>query len=98
MSPCVETGDRAGDGLGMTDPRPSVTRLQRDIDRVDAAQNKHEAECALRYGQLNDKLDSFKETLDSNNRRSGRVEIAAWGLLVSILTILIGMWLRGEIA
>lgn len=76
-------------------PAPSAAHLQREIDRVEAAQDKHEAECALRYGNIDDKLTTFKETLDSAHRRSGRIEFAAWGVLVSVLTLLMGLWLRG---
>lgn len=82
----------------MTTRPPSAAGLQREIDRVDAKVNVHEAECALRYGQLNEKLDAFKETLDSNHRRSGRVELAAWGVLISVVTILFGMVMRGGVA
>lgn len=45
----------------MPDSRPSMARLQRDIDRVDAAQDKHEAECALRYGELNASIRDLKD-------------------------------------
>lgn len=76
---------------------PSMAGLQREVDRVDAKVNQHEAECALRYGNINDKLDAFKETLDSNHRRSGRVELAAWSLLVSVLLLLLGIMAKGGI-
>jgi hypothetical protein len=59
--------------------------------------NLHEAECALRYQQINEKLDGFKETLDSNHRRSGRVELAAWSLLVAIIMLLLGVMAKGGI-
>lgn len=83
----------------MTSPalKPTMLELQRDIDRVDAAQDKHEAECALRYGNIDDKLTSFKETLDSNHRRSGRIEFAAWGVLISVVTILLGLVIKGNL-
>ncbi|MFN4296814.1 MAG: hypothetical protein ACK4FB_08220 [Brevundimonas sp.] len=38
-----------------------MTKLQREIDRVDAAQDKHEAECALRYGELNASIRDLKD-------------------------------------
>lgn len=38
-----------------------MAKLQRDIDRVDAAQDKHEAECALRYGELNASIRDLKD-------------------------------------
>lgn len=76
---------------------PSMASIQREVDRVDAKVNQHEAECALRYGNINDKLDAFKETLDSNHRRSGRVELAAWSLLVSVLLLLLGIMAKGGI-
>lgn len=45
----------------MPDTRPSLGKLQREIDRVDAAQDKHEAECALRYGELNASIRDLKD-------------------------------------
>ncbi|WP_374387112.1 hypothetical protein [Brevundimonas sp.] len=77
---------------------PSMAGLQREVDRVDAKVNLHEAECALRYQQINEKLDGFKETLDSNHRRSGRVELAAWSLLVAIIMLLLGVMAKGGLA
>lgn len=39
----------------------SMAGLQRDVDRVEAAQTKHEAECALRYGELNSSIRDLKD-------------------------------------
>lgn len=55
---------------------------------------KHEDECALRYSHLNETLASFKEKLDSSHRRAGRIELAAWGLLVSLVLMLGGALLK----
>lgn len=55
---------------------------------------KHEDECALRYGHLNQTLAAFKEKLDSSHRRAGRIELAAWGLLVSLVLMLGGAVLK----
>lgn len=75
--------------------RPSLASLQRDVDRIDGEQNAHERECAVRYTSIDEKLDAFKTTLDSNHRRSGRIEFAAWGVLVSVVMLLLGLVLRG---
>ena len=55
---------------------------------------KHEDECALRYGHLNDTLGSFKDKLDGACRRAGRIELAAWGLLVALVLMLGGALLK----
>ena len=39
----------------------TMVRLQRDVDRVEAAQNTHEKECALRYGELNASIRDLKD-------------------------------------
>ncbi len=39
----------------------TMVRLQRDVDRVEAAQNTHERECALRYGELNASIRDLKD-------------------------------------
>jgi len=77
---------------------PSLASLQRDVDRIDGSQNAHERECVVRYDGINEKLDAFKNTLDSNHRRSGRIELAAWGVLISVLTLLVGLLLKGGLA
>lgn len=45
----------------MSESRPSLTQLRREIDRVDAAQDAHERECALRYGELNTSIADLKD-------------------------------------
>jgi len=68
--------------------RPSLTGLQREVDRVDAAQNKHEAECAIRYKNLDERMGDVY-------RRTGRIETAAWSLLAAILLALLTFVMRG---
>lgn len=34
---------------------------------------------------VSDTLNGFRDKLDSSHRRAGRIEFAAWGLLVSLL-------------
>lgn len=46
---------------------------------------KHEDECAIRYAAISESLGGFKEKLDSSHRRAGRIELAAWSLLVSLV-------------
>lgn len=55
--------------------RPSLNRMQREIDRVDANQDKHEAECALRYGELNSSITDLKEG-------------QKWAIRLSVVTLL----------
>lgn len=56
--------------------------------------SRHEAECALRYGHLNDTISAFKDKLDSSHKRAGRIELAAWGVLVSVVLMLIGALIK----
>lgn len=59
-----------------------------------AAIQKHEDECAIRYSHLADTMAGFREKLDSSHRRAGRIELAAWGLLVSLVLMLGGTVLK----
>lgn len=58
----------------------------------------HEDLCAERYKNIDDKLIGFKATLDSSHRRAGRIELAAWSLLISLVLILGGLVLKGGAA
>jgi hypothetical protein len=55
---------------------------------------EHERECALRYGHIADTLAAFKEKLESSHRRAGRIELAAWSLLVALVLMLGGALLK----
>lgn len=59
-----------------------------------AAIEKHEDECAIRYSHLAEIMSAFREKLDSSHRRAGRIELAAWGLLVSLVLTLGGLVLK----
>jgi len=41
--------------------RPTLNGLLREIDRVEADQRRHEAECALRYKELTDGMTDLKD-------------------------------------
>ena len=60
-----------------------------------AKMDKHEAECALRYSHLAETISGLREKVDSSHRRAGRIELAAWGVLVSLVTILGGLVING---
>lgn len=45
----------------MPDSRPSLTKIQREVDRLEGSQNAHERECALRYGELNTSIADLKD-------------------------------------
>ncbi|MEH6697190.1 MAG: hypothetical protein V7672_00680 [Brevundimonas sp.] len=46
---------------------------------------KHEDECSIRYREISGILEGFKDKLDSSHRRAGRIELAAWSLLVGLV-------------
>lgn len=71
-----------------------MTTERKTVAGAFAEIRKHEDECALRYGHLNDTLSGFREKLDSSHRRAGRIELAAWGLLVSLVLMLGGTLLK----
>lgn len=54
----------------------------------------HEAECALRYGHIADTLEAFKDKLDSSHRRAGRIELAAWSLLIGLVGTLLAVVIK----
>lgn len=59
-----------------------------------AAIEKHEDECALRYGHLAETMSAFREKLDASHKRAGRIELAAWGVLISLVLMLGGALLK----
>ena len=60
----------------MTD-RKTVAGAHARIDVLEKGQTDHEELCATRYGHINEKLDSF-------GRRTSRIEMAAWAILVTV--------------
>ena len=49
------------------------------LEEVLARLDKHEAECALRYARIEERLDNQKQTLN-------KVDIKIWGLAILIIT------------
>lgn len=68
----------------MTD-RPTLNSLQREIDRVAAEQEKHEDECTIRYGQLNDNIADLKDGMKWVIRLAIGIMVALIGWLLVAL-------------
>jgi len=58
--------------------RPTLNSLLREIDRVEADQTRHEAECALRYRELTGAIGELKEA----QKQVFRLGV---GLLISVV-------------
>lgn len=54
----------------------------------------HEDLCAERYRNIDNTLAGFKVTLESSHRRAGRIELAAWSLLVGLVMMLGGVVIK----
>ena len=64
----------------MTD-RPTLNGLQREIDRVEANQESHEKQCALRYGELTVAIGELKDGQKEMRRLAMGILIAMVGWL-----------------
>lgn len=62
--------------------RRTVADAHARIDVLEADQNSHERLCAERYGNIDKKMDSY-------GRRTTRIEVAAWGILASLVLALL---------
>ncbi len=61
--------------------RPTLNGLQRDIDRVEGAQESHEKQCALRYGELTTAINELKDGQKEMRRLAIGILIAMVGWL-----------------
>lgn len=77
----------------MTDRR-TVAGAHSRIDDVEKAQTDHEMVCAERYATISTTLGNLTEKVDSNHRRAGRIELAAWSLLISLVVGLFWLVLK----
>lgn len=62
--------------------RRTVADAHARIDVLEQVQDGHERLCAERYGNINKALESF-------GRRTTRIEVAAWGILASVVLALL---------
>ena len=58
--------------------RPTLNSLLREIDRVEADQTRHEAECALRYKELTGAIVDLRDSQKQTHR-------LAVGILLSVV-------------
>ena len=61
--------------------RPTLNGLQREIDRVEANQESHEKQCALRYGELTTSIGELKDGQKEMRRLAIGILIAMVGWL-----------------
>lgn len=74
--------------------RRTVAGAHNRIDVVEKSQTDHEMICAERYATISGTLSSLTEKVDGNHRRAGRIELAAWSLLISLVVGLFWMVLK----